>query len=314
LQFAICNLKMAAILAGQLPLHISRTQGEPKSMQRIFTLLGLLMFLGAAAFAQGRMDANERDVRIIEGPSITNVTEHSARIEWVTNAAGANHVRYRIAGSNQEWQSAYHQGGGNRHGLELNGLEPDRTYEWEILTRDGDVRKAGQFQTEGHHRHSDNRGGGDPDRGCGGGDHDRGYGQRVALYRAVNTVNGYHLYSTNADEQHQRDFRQEGAAGYILGAQRDGTLPLYRMSSRNGDYLLTTDTHEIRRMQRLGYRNDGVIGYIANTQRPGTQPFYRMVRPDGSGHFFTASAEEREQVLRTGGWRDEGVTGYIWPQ
>ena len=133
------------------------------------------------------------------------------------------------------------------------------------------------------------------------------------LYRAVNLANGGHLYSTNADEQNRREFRQEGAAGYILGTQRGGTLPLYRLSSQNGDYLLTTDTREVRRMQnRFGYHNDGVIGYIANTQWPGTLPFYRLVRPDGSGHFFTANAEEREQVIRTGGWRDEGVAGYVW--
>ncbi len=57
------------------------------------------MFLAASAFAQGHMDANEREVRIVEGPSIFNVTDHSARIEWVTNSAGANHVLYRVAGA-----------------------------------------------------------------------------------------------------------------------------------------------------------------------------------------------------------------------
>jgi hypothetical protein len=281
-------------------------------MKRTLTMLGLLAFVTAAAFAQGRMDRDERNVRIVEGPNITDVTDHSAKIEWITNADGANHVVYRVEGSNQEWQSAYHQGGGTRHFLRLDNLEPGRTYEWRILTQDGDVRKQGEFRTDGG-RHSDNRGG-YPD--CGGGrdrDHDRWRGDRVMLYRAVNLANGGHLYSTNADEQNQRGFRQENPAGYILGKQRDGTLPLYRLSSSNGDFLLTTDMREVRRMQRkFGYRNDGVIGYIANTQWPGTYPFYRLVRPDGSGHFFTASAEEREQVIRSGGWRDEGVAGYIW--
>ena len=267
-------------------------------MKRTLTFLGLLMFLGAAAFAQGHMDANERDVRIIEGPSILNVTEHSARIEWVTNSAGANHVVYRVAGSNQEWQSAYHQGGGTRHFLELNNLEPGRTYEWKILTQDGDVRKTGQFQTEGHGRHGQNG----------------GYGGRVPLYRAVSTTNGGHFYSTNPNDQNRQDFRAEGSAGYIMGTQRGGTLPLYRMSSAKGDFLLTVDANEIRRMQANGYRNEGVIGFIATEQRPGTVPFYRLVTPDGSGHFFTASADERNQVLQSGGWRDEGVAGYIWLQ
>jgi len=266
-------------------------------MKRTLTFLGLLMFLGAAAFAQGHMDANERDVRIVEGPSISNVTEHSARIEWVTTSAGANHVVYRVAGSNQEWQSAYHQGGGTRHFLELNNLEPGRTYEWKILTRDGDVRKTGQFQTEGHGRHGRNE----------------GYGGRVPLYRSVN-ANGGHFYSTNANDQNRRDYRAEGSTGYLMGTQRRGTVPLYSLSNANGDSLLTTDVNEIGRMQAGGYRNDGVIGYLATSQVEGTVPFYRLVRPDGSAHFFTASPQERDQALRSGGWSEEGVTGFIWVQ
>ncbi|HEY2391577.1 MAG TPA: hypothetical protein VGK22_10425 [Candidatus Angelobacter sp.] len=287
---------------------MKRTFIKRTVIKQTLTMLGLLVFMTAAAFAQGRMDREERDVRIVEGPNITDVTEHSAKIEWITNSDGANHVVYRVEGSNQEWQSAYHQGGGTHHFLRLDNLEPDRTYEWKILTRDGDVRKQGEFRTEGH-RHQDDREGGYSD--CRGG-HGRGAGDRVALYRALNPATGGHIYSTNADEQNRRDFQQEGAAGCILGTQRDGTLPLYRLSSRNGDYLLTTDMREVRRMQqKFGYNNDGVIGYIANTQRPGTQPFYRLVRADGGSHFFTASNEEREKVLRTG-WREEGVAGYIW--
>src|SRR5471030_484425 len=108
-------------------------------MKRTLTLLGLpLMLLAMVAFAQRQMDdANERAVQITQGPNITN-------------SNGANQVRYRVAGSNQPWQSAYHQGGGTNHSLQLTGLEPGRTYEWQILTRDGDLRKAGRFQTPGH--------------------------------------------------------------------------------------------------------------------------------------------------------------------
>jgi hypothetical protein len=121
-------------------------------MKRTLTLLGLsLTLLAAVAFAQHPMDsANEKAVRIVEGPRIDNLTGHSATIDWTTSSAGANHVRYRVAGSNQPWQSAYHQGGGTHHSLQLTGLEPGRTYEWEILTRDGDLRKNGHFQTPGH--------------------------------------------------------------------------------------------------------------------------------------------------------------------
>src|SRR5215831_10040393 len=119
------------------------------SMKGTFTLLGLLLLLSAAPlFAQKAMDsANEKAVQITSGPSITNITGGTATINWTTNAPGANHVRYRVAGSNSGWKSAYHSGGGTSHSLQLAGLEPGKTYEWQILTRDGDVRTAGQFQT-----------------------------------------------------------------------------------------------------------------------------------------------------------------------
>jgi Fibronectin type III domain len=121
-------------------------------MKRTLTLLaGLLALMATIAFAQRPMDsANERAVRIVDGPRIDNITGHSATIDWTTSSAGANHVRYRVAGSNQPWRSAYHEGGGTHHSLQLTGLEPGRTYEWQILTRDGDLRKGGQFQTSGH--------------------------------------------------------------------------------------------------------------------------------------------------------------------
>jgi hypothetical protein len=125
---------------------------ETKNMKRTYTLLALLLALSATvAFAQRAMDsANERAVRIVDGPRVDNITGHSATLDWTTNSAGANHVRYRVAGSNQPWRSAYHPGGGTHHSLQLTGLEPGRTYEWQILTRDGDLRKEGRFQTGGH--------------------------------------------------------------------------------------------------------------------------------------------------------------------
>ena len=118
-------------------------------MKRRLTLLGLSLMLSAVmAFAQRPMDdENERRVRIVRGPDIVNVTDDSATINWTTNFSGANHVRYRVAGSNDQWQSAYHQGGGTNHSLQLTGLQPGRTYDWQILTRDGDLRTSGQFQT-----------------------------------------------------------------------------------------------------------------------------------------------------------------------
>lgn len=126
-------------------------------MKRIFTIVGLsLMLLGAGAWAQKpdqqksrAIDSKaEKAVHITQGPSVSNISGNAATINWTTNINGANHVRYRIAGSNNEWQSAYHQGGGTSHTLELTGLQPHKNYEYQILTREGEVRKQGEFQTK----------------------------------------------------------------------------------------------------------------------------------------------------------------------
>src|ERR1044071_3372614 len=186
-------------------------------MKRTLTLLGLSLMLSAASlFAQKPMDtANEKAVQITSGPSITNITGNTATINWTTNAPGANHVRYRVAGSNSAWKSAYHSGGGTSHSLQLTGLEPGKTYEWQILTRDGDLRTAGQFQTPTSGTAPDvnassNAPAGTPAQGGG----DTASGAKVPLYRAVSTNNNNHLYTTNAGEQNTPGFRAEGVSGY----------------------------------------------------------------------------------------------------
>ncbi|MGB8128429.1 MAG: fibronectin type III domain-containing protein [Candidatus Angelobacter sp.] len=288
-------------------------------MKRRFTLLGLSLMLSALmAFAQRPMDdQNERNVRIVRGPDILNVTDNSATINWTTNSSGANHVRYRVAGSNDQWQSAYNQGGGTNHSLQLTGLQPGRTYEWQILTRDGDLRTSGQFQTRRDYRDGDRRDGnydGNRDRDR---DGDRGYGNdsgnRVALYRASNRDGSIHLYTTNGNEQNSRGFHAEGTTGYILTSQRRGTVPLYRMYGPNRDMLLTVEQDEVAKMRGYGYRDDGILGYVAATQMPGTQVLFALVNQNGSLHFFTTSERERRQFLRRG-WQELGPAGYIWTQ
>lgn len=293
-------------------------------MKRRLTLLGLSLMLSAVmAFAQRPMDdQNERNVRIVRGPDIVNVTDNSATINWTTNSSGANHVRYRVAGSNDQWQSAYQQGGGTNHSVQLTGLQPGRTYEWQILTRDDDLRTSGQFQTARREYREGDRRDGDHDRDGDRRDHDRDvdrgydaqdYGNRVALYRASNRQGNLHLYTTNGNEQNARGFHAEGNAGFILPSQRRGTVPLYRLRGPNGDTLLTVDQGEVEMMRGHNYRDDGIVGYVAGTQMPGTQPFFRLVNQDGSLHFFTTSERERRQFLRNG-WQELGPAGYIWTQ
>ena len=286
-------------------------------MKRTLTLLSLGLMLSAPiAFAQKPMDqANEKAVQITQGPNITNITGNSATINWTTNSAGANHVRYRVAGSNSAWKSAYAPGGGTNHSLQMTGLEPGKSYEWQILTRDGDLRTAGQFQSAA------TAGGTAPDVNAnagtapgypaqGSGDNSGG---KVPLYRSSNSTGNLHLYTTNAGEQNANGFHAEGITGYLLSSQGSGTVPLYRMTGSNGDTFLTQASNERSAMQAHGYRDDGIVGYIASSQAPGTQPLYRLSNPDGSAHFYTATSTEKAQ-FQSQGWKDEGVVGYIYQQ
>jgi hypothetical protein len=287
-------------------------------MKRKLTVAGLSLLLGVAvAFAQKQMDEqSEKNVQITQGPNITSITGTSATMSWTTNKAGANHVRYRVAGSNEAWKSAYHQGGGNSHSLQLTGLEPGKTYEWQILTRDGDVRTQGQFQSAATATGTapDVNGSAAPaapaPAPAGGGGIS---GAKVPMYRAVNTQsNGGHSYSVNSGELSGPNMKMEGPAGYVLSSQAPGTLPLYRLVNANGDNWLTTDAGEKASAMSAGYRDGGIIGYIATSQVSGSEPFYRMATSNGGVHFYTSSAGEKAQVLGQGGWSDQGVLGYIW--
>jgi hypothetical protein len=288
-------------------------------MKGTFTLIGLLLLLSAAPlFAQKAMDqANEKAVHITSGPSITNITGSSATINWTTNSAGANHVRYRVAGSNSAWKSAYAAGGGTNHSLQMSGLEPGKTYEWQILTRDGDLRTAGQFQsaatangTAPDVNASANVPAGTPAQGA---PADTGNGAKVPLYRSSNAAGNLHAYTTNVAEQTANGFHAEGTTGYILTSQAPGSVPLYRMTGANGDTVLTIDGNEHTSMQAHGYRDAGIAGYVSSTQAAGTQPLYRLSNANGDAHFFTTSASERQQFLSQG-FKDEGTLGYIWSQ
>jgi hypothetical protein len=282
-------------------------------MKRTLTLLGLSLMLSAsAAFAQKPMDqASEKAVQITSGPNITNISGSSATINWTTNSPGANHVRYRVAGSNSPWKSAYHTGGGTTHSLQLTGLEPGKTYEWQILTRDGDLRTAGQFQSAATATGTaPDVNASNPPAAAPAPATDTSSGAKVPLYRGANAQGG-HLYSTNAGDVSGGGYKSEGTVGNLMSSQVSGTAALYRLSSGAGDSFLTRDTNERSSAMSQGLHDQGLVGYIATSQQPGTVPLYRLYNPGAGQHFYTTSESERQQAIRSG-LKDEGVIGYVW--
>jgi hypothetical protein len=200
--------------------------------------------------------------------------------------------------------AAFHAGGSRDHSLQLTGLQPGQTYEWQILTRDGDVRTSGQFQTAA------TANGTAPDvnaSSSGNAGTPATTGTKVPLYRFVSTNSDRHTYSASASAP--SGFRQEGTAGYLMQSQVPGTVPLYSLTSAN-DEMLSTNAAEGAGL----FQNSGVVGYIATSQQPGTVPLYRLVSTQDGKHFATANPQEHAQLLSSGQFKDDGTIGYIWQQ
>jgi len=284
--------------------------GEEKNMKRTWILAGLSVLLFAAMVAAQTMDqASEKAVQITQGPNITNITGNSATIHWTTDKAASNHVKYRVAGTGN-WQSAYHPGGSKDHSLQLTGLQPGKTYEWQILTRDGDVRTSGQFQSAA------TAGGTAPDVNASSTGQASApstgapTGAKVPLYRFVSTTGSAHLYTTNQSEGAQ-GFKPEGQIGSLLSSSAPGTAALYRLSSASGDSFLTRDTNERAAAMAQGAKDQGQMGYIATSQQPGTVPLYRLDDVAAGQHFYTTNESERQSLIQKG-FKDEGIIGYVW--
>jgi hypothetical protein len=268
--------------------------------------LTVLLFSALVWAQTNTMDqASEKNVQITQGPTISNITGNSATVHWTTSKAASNHVKYRVAGSGN-WQNAYHAGGSTDHSLQLTGLQPGQTYEWQILTRDNDVRTSGQFQTAA------TAGGTAPDVNAtsagqpGATTPSAATGAKVPLYRFASSTSDEHTFS--ASNSAPNGFRSEGPAAYVMQSQTSGTVPLYSLTSST-DSMLSTNASE----GAGTYQNSGVVGYIATSQESGTMPLYRMVNTKDGKHFATASAQEHAQAL-SGGYKDDGILGYVWQQ
>ncbi len=292
-------------------------------MKRLL-VMGLALGLTTGAYAaQDKLSGAEADVQITQQPTATHVTGDQAILTWKTDSTAANNVLYRPVGSS-EWKHEFIAKGSKDHWVKLTGLQPNTKYEYQILTTSNKVRAAGQFDTSASGSSastasttssstapmtasSANQSGMVANSSVG----PHTQNGRVTLYRAVNPTNGAHTFTSSQSEV-PSGFTVQGVAGYLVGKDvGSGTAPLYAMTSSTGDYFYTTDAREHANAQtQYGYTDKGIIGYIATTQQTGTVPLYRMLGPNGQ-HFYTTDQSERTGALGAG-WKDEGITGYIW--
>lgn len=249
----------------------------------------------------------KNSVNITQGPTVTaDATGANATITWTTDKTAANQVQYRpVTGG--AWKNAYERSGSTNHSLQLTGLQPGQTYQYNILNRDQSVRTSGQFTANANATSSASTTGTSSTATSTA----TSTGDKAPLYRAVNNSTGAHVY-TQEQGSLPSGFQQEGVAGYVMKTQVSGTQPLYALSNSNGDFLYTTSASErSNAMSSLGYQDRGIAGYVATSQQSGTVPLYRMLNSSNKQHFYTADPNEHSQVLGKG-FTDEGVAGYVW--
>lgn len=279
-------------------------------MKRHTLLLGLLLaLLSMAAFAQtNTMDSqNEKNVHITQGPNVTAITGTSATLNWTTDKNAANHVKYRSGGG--AWKSAYTGGGTTNHSAQLSGLQPGQTVEYQILTRDGDVRTSGSFQTASTATGTapDVNASSNPSASTPG----TSTGTHVPVYRLDGNT-GAHMYSTT-NQVSAPGFTPIGTSFYLASSQDSGTVPLYKLQGPKGDNVLTTDTNEKAQWQAKGYQDQGILGYVASSQQPGTVPLTRMSNPSNGMHLYTAQPTDVASATSQG-YHTEQTQGYVWNQ
>ena len=142
----------------------------------------------------------------------------------------------------------------------------------------------------------------------------------VPIYRMYNTKTSEHLYTTRAGEYNAcgsgnyADWRQEGVAWKAPSRDSAGARPVYRLYNlKSGDHHYTTSTGERSKLLASGqWRDEGIAFYSADKASPNIIPVYRVYngRLKRGQHHYTTSAVERDALVNSHGWRDEGVGFY----
>lgn len=132
-----------------------------------------------------------------------------------------------------------------------------------------------------------------------------GAGVRTAIFRFYSAKSGTHFYTPSAEE---RDiviarwpdvWSYEGIAYYVNPAKN--VQPLYRFYNRaNGSHFYTASPNE-RDMVFAKWMNvftyDGPTYAVTPYAEAGKAPVWRFFNKKNGSHFYTASAEEADNVI-----------------
>jgi lysine/ornithine N-monooxygenase len=93
------------------------------------------------------------------------------------------------------------------------------------------------------------------------------------------------------------------------------TVPLYRLlKNGTGNHFYTTSAAERdNAVKSYGYKYEGIAGYVFSTQVADSIPLYRLVLSTSTAldHFYTTSAAERDNAVKSYGYKYEGVQCYV---
>ena len=139
----------------------------------------------------------------------------------------------------------------------------------------------------------------------------------VPLYRMYNTKTSEHLWTRNKAEYDKcgsgnyADWKAEGVAWYV---PNKSSKPVYRLyNTKSGDHHYTTSAAERDKLVSSGqWRDEGVAFYSATKKDAKTIKIYRVYnsRLKRGQHHYTKSATERDSLVKSGSWKDEGVGFY----
>lgn len=80
-----------------------------------------------------------------------------------------------------------------------------------------------------------------------------------------------------------------------------------------GKRFYTSSISERDAVNKLNYQSIGIAFHLRNNPSSGTTPVYRVYHLREGWHFWTSSLPEKNSLVATGNWRDEGVVFQIDP-
>ena len=124
-----------------------------------------------------------------------------------------------------------------------------------------------------------------------------------------------HFFTANSYERNvilsDKNNNDEGIAFYALPSTtvNNASYPVYRLYGNNGHFLNTSTSSFDNTYTREGVGFNAPSG-AADAPQPssGKENVYRLNGPE---HFYTASTAEKDSLLKSGKWTDEGIAFYV---